>query len=51
MFYVTVINYLAILKQLGHQTLPDDLTCTSMTQRSSVPRGKKLNQSKFKMCL
>ena len=48
---IELLYYLAILKQLGHRTLPDDLTCTSMTQCSSVPRGKKLNQSKFKMCL
>ena len=48
---IELLYYLALLKQLGHQTLPDDPTCTSMMQRWSVPRGKKLNQSKFKMCL
>ena len=48
---IGLLYYLALLKQLGHRTLPDDLTCTSMKQRWSVPRGKKLNQSKFKMCL
>ena len=48
---IGLLYYLALLKQLGHRTLPNDLTCTSMKQRWSVPRGKKLNQSKLKMCL
>ena len=35
--------YLSHFKQLGLKSLPDDLTCTMMAQRWSVPRGKHIN--------
>ena len=36
---------------VSHQTLPDELTCTSMKQRWSVPRGKKLQQQEIQNVL
>ena len=36
--------YLAHCKQLGLGSLPDDLTCTIMQQRWSIPRGKTIQQ-------
>lgn len=44
---IGLLYYLALLKQLGHQTLPDELTCTSMKQRWSIPRGKKIQQKEI----
>lgn len=48
---IGLLYYLALLRQLGHQTLPDELTCTSMKQRWSVPRGKKLQQQEIQNVL
>ena len=39
---VGLLYYIALLKQLGHKSIPDELTCTMMKQRWSVPRGKKI---------
>jgi len=40
---VGLLFYLAHCKQLGLNSLPDDLTCTMMSQRWSVPRGKHIS--------
>ena len=42
---VGLLFYLAHCKQLGLNSLPDDLTCTMMSQRWSVPRGKHINRT------
>ena len=42
---------LALLKQLGHRTLPVDLTCTSMKQSWSVPREKKIEPKQIQNVL
>ena len=39
---IALLYYLAHCKQLGLVALPDDLTCTMMPQRWSVPRGKNI---------
>ncbi|XP_068700401.1 uncharacterized protein [Montipora foliosa] len=44
---IGLLYYLALLKQLGHCCLPDELTCTSMKQRWSVPRGRKIEQKEI----
>jgi len=44
---IGLLYYLAHCKQLGLKSLPDDLTCTSMKQRWSVPRGKKIEQKEI----
>ncbi|PFX14395.1 Receptor-type tyrosine-protein phosphatase F [Stylophora pistillata] len=44
---IALFFYLAHCKQLGLRSLPDDLTCTSMKQRWSVPRGKKIEQKQI----
>ncbi|XP_046841849.1 uncharacterized protein LOC124435961 [Xenia sp. Carnegie-2017] len=44
---VGLLFFLAHCKQLGLRSLPDSLTCTSMPQRWSVPRGKKIEQKKI----
>ena len=41
---IGLMYYISHLKQLGHKSLPDELTCTMMKQRWSVPRGKKSSQ-------
>lgn len=38
--FIGLLLYLAHLKQLGIKSLPDDLTCTMVVQRWSVPRAK-----------
>ena len=40
---VSLFFYLAHCKQLGLNSLPDDLTCTVMSQGWSVPRGKHIS--------
>lgn len=45
---VGLLYYLALLKQLGHKSIPDELTCTMMKQRWSVPRGKKIEPTQIK---
>lgn len=44
---IALFFYLAHCKQLGLRSLPDDLTFTSMKQRWSVPRGKKIQQKQI----
>ena len=44
---IGLLYYLALLKQLGHCCLLDELTCTSMKQRWSVPRGRKIEQKEI----
>lgn len=44
---VGLLYYLALLKQLGHKSIPDELTCTMMKQRWSVPRGKKIEPTQI----
>ena len=39
---VGLLYYMAHCKQLGLRSVPDALTCTSMPQRWSVPRDKKI---------
>jgi len=39
---IGLLFYLAHCKQLGLTSLPDDLTCTSMVQRWSIPRTRKI---------
>ena len=39
--------YLAHCKLYGLKALPDDLTCTSLPQRWSVPRGKTIQQKEI----
>ena len=39
---IGMLFYLAHCKQLGFKSLPDDLTCTSIPQRWSVPRTNKI---------
>ena len=48
---IGLLYYLANCKQLGLSSLPDDLTCTSMKQRWSIPRGRKIEQSKIEEVL
>ena len=48
---IGLLYYLALLKQLGHRTLPDDLTCTSMKQSWSVPREKKIEPKQIQNVL
>ena len=40
---VGLLFYLSHCKQLGLKSLPDDLTCTMMAQRWSVPRGNHIS--------
>ena len=44
---IGLFYYLAHCKQLGLGSLPDDLTCTSMQQRWSIPRGKTIQQKEI----
>eukprot|EP00795_Rhopilema_esculentum_P015520 gene15520-6783_t len=44
---IGILFYLAHCKQLGLSALPDELTCTSMKQRWSIPRGKKIAQNEI----
>lgn len=39
---IGLLFYLAHCKQLGLKAIPDDLTCTSLPQRWSVPRERKI---------
>ena len=39
---VGLLYYMAHCKQLGLRSVPDALTCTSMPQRWSIPREKKI---------
>ena len=48
---IGLLYYMALLKQLGHRTVPDELTCTSMKQRWSIPRGKKIEQKEIQNVL
>ena len=40
---VGLLFYLSHCKQLGLKSLPDDLTCTMMVERWSVPRGNHIS--------
>ncbi|PFX32399.1 hypothetical protein AWC38_SpisGene2799 [Stylophora pistillata] len=44
---IALFFYLAHCKQLGLKSLPDELTCTSMKRRWSVPRGKKIERKQI----
>ncbi|XP_031570411.1 uncharacterized protein LOC116304773 [Actinia tenebrosa] len=44
---VGLLYYIAHCKQLGLRSVPDSLTCTSMPQRWSIPRGKKIEQKEI----
>lgn len=44
---VGLLYYLAHCKQLGLKSVPDALTCTSMPQRWSIPRQKKIEQKEI----
>ena len=48
---IGLFYYLAHCKQLGLGSLPDDLTCTSMQQRWSIPRGKTIQQKEIQELL
>ena len=48
---IGLLFYLAHCKQLGLKSLPDDLTCTSMQQRWSIPRGRKIEQKEIQSVL
>ena len=41
---IGLLYHLALLKQLGHRILPDELTCTSIKHRWSFPKRKKIEQ-------
>ena len=40
--FIGLLFYLAHLKQLGFKSVPDDLTCTMVAQRWSVPRARQI---------
>ena len=44
---IALLFYLAHCKLYGLKALPDDLTCTSLPQRWSVPRGKTIQQKEI----
>ena len=44
---IGLLYYLALVKLLRHHTLPDELTCTSMKQCWSIPRGKRTEQKEI----
>ncbi|CAH3106696.1 unnamed protein product [Pocillopora meandrina] len=48
---IGLLYYLALLKQLRHRTLPNELTCTSMKQCWSIPGGKKIEQKEVQNVL
>lgn len=48
---VGLLYYLAHCKQLGFSSLPDDLTCTSMKERWSIPRERKIGNQEVQSVL
>ena len=49
---IGLLYYHALLKQLRHRTLPNELTCTSMTEQCwSIPGGKKIEQKEVQNVL
>ena len=48
---IGLLYYHALLKQLRHRTLPNELTCTSMKQCWSIPGGKKIEQKEVQNVL
>ena len=40
--FIGLLLYLAHLKQVGFKSVPDDLTCTMVAQRWSVPRARQI---------
>ena len=40
--FIGLLFYLAHLKQLGFKSVPNDLTCTMVAQRWSVPRARQI---------
>lgn len=48
---IGLLYYLAHCKQLGFSSLPDDLTCTSMKERWSIPRERKIGNQEVQSVL
>ena len=48
---IGLLFYMAHCKMFGLASLPDDLTCTSMPQRWSVPRGKHIGTNEIQSVL